>query len=246
MTDTAGLISLGITASASLMGTVVGGIVGYWSSTRMHDRTIAADEVQRRNTLLREGAMTFITGIENLDVGDVALERIAQRWGPAAARVISPETDDEGMLEAAREIYPAIETGGGRMQVLLRLAKETGVLDDEARQITSLLSEIRLAAPVDVAEAAQRVAYTAMAVRLTAIAAPALNRHATFKYNSAVNEYFNRVRHHLSVENIEFDFINENLLSEVLELESDSKAARPVSGPRPVGHRSRPPDAPAR
>jgi hypothetical protein len=55
---------------------------------------------------------------------------------------------------------------------------------------------------------------------------PELNRHATFKYNSAVNEFFNRVRHHMSVENIEFDFINENLVMEVLELERDSKAQR--------------------
>ena len=78
-------------------------------------------------------------------------------------------------------------------------------------------------APADVAETAQRVAYTAIAVRLTAVAAPTLNRHATFNYNSAVNEFFNRVRHHMSVENIEFDFVNENLLLEVLELERDSK-----------------------
>lgn len=229
MTDTSGLISLGITASASLMGTVVGGLVGYWSSSRMHDRTTAAEELRNRNTLLREGAMAFITGIEKIDVGPAAMERIVQRWGPHAAMLLSPDTDDQSTLEAAREVYPALEAGGGRTKILLRLAKETGVLDDEATQLTSLLSEIRLVAPADVAETAQRVAYTAMAVRLTAIAAPALHRHAAFNYNSAVNEFFNRVRHHMSVEDIEFDFINENLLLEVLELERDSKASRPAS-----------------
>ena len=229
MADTPFWVMPAITAASSLMGTVVGGIVGYWNSTRIHERTNAAEESRSRNALLREGAMAFITGIEKLDVGPAALERIAQRWGPAAATVISPETDDRALLEAAREIYPAIEAGGGRMQILVRLVRETGVLDDEVGQFTSLLSEIRLVAPADVADAAQRVVYTAMAVRLTAVAAPELNRHATFKYNSAVNEFFNRVRDHMNVENIEFDFINENLLLEVLELERDSKAERSKS-----------------
>jgi hypothetical protein len=170
--------------------------------------------------------MAFIIGIQKLNVGPAALERISQRWGPASARVLSPETDDRELLEAAREIYPAIDAGGGRMQILVRLIRGTGVLDDEVRQFTSLLAEIRLVAPADVADAAQRVVYNAVAVQLTAAAVPDLNRHATFKYNSAVNEFFNRVRHHMSVENIEFDFINEHLITEVLELERDSKAER--------------------
>jgi hypothetical protein len=224
--DTSSWIIPALTAASSLLGTVVGGLVGYWTSKKMHERTSAVDEVRSRNAMLREGAMAFIGGIEKLDVGPAALERVSQRWGPAAARVLSPETDDRQLLEAAREIYPAIEAGGGRMQILVQLIRETGVLDDEVRQFTSLLSEIRLVAPADVADAAQRVVYTAMAVQLTASAMPELNRHATFKYNSAVNEFFNRVRHHMSVENIEFDFINENLVMEVLELERDSKAQR--------------------
>ena len=224
--DTSGLISLAITAATGLLGTLIGGLVGYWSSSKMYDRTIATEESRQRHAQLREGATAFIIGIQKLDVGPAALERISQRWGPATARVLSPETDDRELLEAAREIYPAIEAGGGRMQILMRLIRETGVLDDEVSQFTSLLSEIRLMAPADVAETAQRVVYTAMAVQLTASAVPELNRHATFKYNSAVNEFFNRVRHHMSVENIEFDFINENLLGEVLELERDSKSGR--------------------
>jgi hypothetical protein len=224
--DTSSWIIPALTAASSLLGTVVGGLVGYWTSKKMHERTSAVDEERSRNTMLREGAMAFIGGIEKLDVGPAALERVSQRWGPAAARVLSPETDDRQLLEAAREIYPAIEAGGGRMQILVQLIRETGVLDDEVRQFTSLLSEIRLVAPADVADAAQRVVYTAMAVQLTASAMPELNRHATFKYNSAVNEFFNRVRHHMSVENIEFDFINENLIVEVLELEGDSKVQR--------------------
>jgi hypothetical protein len=226
MSDTPFWVIPAITAASSLMGTVVGGIVGYWNATRMHERTTAVEELRSRNALLREGAMAFMIGIEKLDVGPGAIERIFHRWGPAAASVMAPDSDDETVLAAAREIYPALEAGGGRMQILVRLARETGVLDDEVRQLTSLLSEIRLMAPTDVADIAQRVAYTAVAVRLTYIAAPELNRHATFNYNSAVNEFFNRVRHHMSVENIEFDFVNENLLQEVLELERDSKIER--------------------
>lgn len=225
MADTPFWVMPAITAASSLMGTVVGGLVGYWTSTRMHERTSAAEESRSRNTLLREGAIAFITGIEKLKAS-TALERIAQRWGPAAALVMSPETNDEEALAAARGIYPGIEAGGGRMRILMQLAKETGVLDNEARVITSLLSEIRLVAPADVADSAQRVAYTAIAAQLTDVAAPELNRHATFKYNSAVNEFFNRVRHHMRVEDIEFDLINENLLMEVLELERDSKYQR--------------------
>ena len=226
MADTPVWVSPAMTAASSLLGTVVGGLVGYWTSKKMHERTAAVDEVRSRNTMLREGAIAFIGGIEKLDVGSAATERIAQRWGPAAARVLTPGADEGTVLEAAREIYPAIEAGGGPMQIMLRLAKETGVLDVEAGQTRALLSEIRLMAPADVADAAQRVAYTAMAVQLTALAAPELNRHATFNHNSAVNAFFNRVRHHMSVENIEFDLINENMIVEVLELERDSKAER--------------------
>ena len=224
MTDTSSLISLGITASASLLGTIVGGLVGYWSSTRIHQRTTAAEESRSRNALLREGAMAFIAGIEKLEAGPAAFDRIARLWGPSGAKVLSPETDDDGVFEAARENYPGMQPGGDRLQIMLRLAKETGAFDGETRALTSLLSEIRLVAPADVAETAQRVAYTAMAVRLTDLAAPELHRHATFKYNSAVNEFFNRVRHHMSVEDIEFEFINEDLFREVFELERDSKA----------------------
>lgn len=223
MADPAFWVIPAITASSGLLGTLVGGLVTYWSSARMHERTTAAEDSRRRLTQLQEGAVAFISGIEKLQVGEGALDRIGDRWGPAAARVFSPDTDEQGFLEAAREIYPGVDVGGGRLSVMLALAKETGVFDDEVRRATSLLSEIRLIAPVDVARAAQRVAYTAMAVQLTALAAPELNRHATFKYNSAVNDFFNRVRHHMSVEDIEFDFVNEKVLLDVLELERDSK-----------------------
>ena len=54
MTDTSGLISLGITAASGLLGTLIGGLVGYWSSSKMHDRTIATEESRQRHALLRD------------------------------------------------------------------------------------------------------------------------------------------------------------------------------------------------
>ncbi|MGI9124406.1 MAG: hypothetical protein ACR2JM_06600, partial [Mycobacterium sp.] len=129
MSDTPFWVIPAITAASSLMGTVVGGVVGYWNSTRMHERTTAAEEARIRNTLLHESAIAFITGIAKLDKGHLVLERITQQWGPATAIVLSPDTDDEDALKVARRIYPSIEAGGGRLRMLLSLARETGVLD---------------------------------------------------------------------------------------------------------------------
>lgn len=223
MSNTAGWVIPAISAGASLLGTVVGGLVGYWSSTKMHERTMAAEESRRRNAQLLDGSMAFITGIENMGVGELALARIAREWGPRAAGLAAAGSDEE-VLEAARAIHPAISAGGSRVQIIVQLAKATGVFDDEVRRATALLSEIRLLAPADVAESAQRVLYSAFTVHLTGLAAaPELNRTATFKYSEAVNDFFNRVRHHMNVEDIDFDFANEDLLLDVLELERGAR-----------------------
>lgn len=198
MSNTAGWVIPAISAGASLLGTVVGGLVGYWSSTKMHERTMAAEESRRRNAQLLDGSMAFITGIENMGVGELALARIAREWGPRAAGLAAAGSDEE-VLEAARAIHPAISAGGSRVQIIVQLAKATGVFDDEVRRATALLSEIRLLAPADVAESAQRM------------------------YSEAVNDFFNRVRHHMNVEDIDFDFANEDLLLDVLELERGAR-----------------------
>jgi hypothetical protein len=207
-----------ITASASLLGTIVGGLVAYWTSKRMHDRTTAVEELRRKNAFLREGAIQFMSGIAQMTVGAAGLERISQQWGPQAARLLAAGSEGE-LLAVAREIHPGIEAGGGRMAVLLRLLRETGVLDEDIKAALTVLSELRLVAPADVAESAQRVLYSAFAQELTAAVAPHLRIKATTAFNAAVNEFFNRVRHHMSVEDIEFDFINEKVMSEVLDLE---------------------------
>lgn len=212
-----------ITASASLMGTVVGGFVAYWTSKRMHERTTAVEERRQRHQLLREGSIRFMNTMAQMSVVPVGLQRITEQWGPKAAALVAASNDDE-VAQAARSISPGLETGGGRVAVLMRLLRETGVLDEDIRAATAVLSELRLVAPGDVADSAQRVLYTAFAREMTAILAPPLNLRATAAYNAEVNEFFNRVRHHMSVEDIQFDFVNEELMRDVLELERDSTA----------------------
>jgi hypothetical protein len=207
-----------ITASASLLGTIVGGLVAYWTSKRMHDRTTAVEELRRKNAFLREGAIQFMSGIAQMTAGGAGLERISERWGPQAARLVAAGTEDQ-LLAVAREIAPGIEAGGGRMEILLRVIRKTGVLDERIKPGMTVLSELRLVAPGDVVESAQRVLYSAFAQELTTAVAPHLRTKATAAFNSAVNEFFNRVRHHMSVEDIEFDFINEKVMSEALDFE---------------------------
>ena len=107
---------------------------------------------------------------------------------------------------------------------MLRLFQQTGVLDEDIKIALTVLSELRLVAPGDVAESAQRVLYTAFAQEFAAAIAPHLNTKATTAFNAEVNEFLNRVRNHMSVEDIEFDFVNEKVMSEVLDLERQSKA----------------------
>ena len=60
--------------------------------------------------------------------------------------------------------------------------------------------------------------YSAFAQEISATLAPQLNANATNDYNVEVNDFFNHVRHHLNVENIEFDFINEAVMAKKLAL----------------------------
>jgi hypothetical protein len=48
--------------------------------------------------------------------------------------------------------------------------------------------------------------------------APHLQRQATDAFNHEINGFVNRVRHHMSVEDIEFEFIDEKVMQKVLEL----------------------------
>jgi hypothetical protein len=209
-----------ITASASLLGTVVGGLVAYWTSRRMHERTTAVEELRQRHQLLREGSARFISTMSEISVGSRGIERITEQWGSRFAALAAARSDDE-VIDAARAIRPELDTEGGRVAIVMRLLRESGVLDEDIKAATAVLSELRLVAPGDVAASGQRVLYKALVREMTAAFAPHLNRQATDTYNAEVNEFFNRVRHHLNVENIEFEFINEDVVREVLELEGD-------------------------
>lgn len=48
--------------------------------------------------------------------------------------------------------------------------------------------------------------------------APHIQRQATDSLNHEINEFFNRVRHHMNVEDIEFDLFNQEVAQHVLKL----------------------------
>jgi len=219
VSDTPAWVIPAITASASLLGTIVGGLVAFWTSKKMHDRTTAVEELRQRHQLLQEGSIRFVNTMAEIAVASGSLRRIAEQWGPEAAELALAGSDEE-VARVALAIRPDLATDGGRVAILLRLLRETGVLDEDIKAATAVLSELRLVAPGDVADSAQRVLYKAFMREMTAAFAPHLNQKAIDVYNTEVNEFFNRVRQHLSVENIKFDFINENVAAEVLALQS--------------------------
>lgn len=218
MSDNSVWVIPAITASASLLGTVVGGLVAYWTSRRMHERTTAVEELRQRHQLLREGSTRFIGTMSEISVGSRGIERITEQWGSTFAALAAAGSDEE-VVDAARAIRPELDTEGGRVAIMMRLLRESGVLDEDIKAATAVLSELRLVAPGDVAACGQRVLYKTLVCEMSAAFAPHLNRAATDTYNAEVNEFFNRVRHHLNVENIEFDFINDDVVREVLDLE---------------------------
>lgn len=223
MGDTSSLISLGITASASLLGTIVGGLTAFWTTTKSYDRQAEAEDRRQRLQLLRDSSTRFISAVSSITLASTGLARIAREWGPRAVPLATVLTEDE-VLEAARGIHPGIEAGGGPVAILMRLFRETGVFDEDIKASTALLSELRLVAPSDVADSAQRVLYSAFTAEIAAALAPQLAGKATNTYNTEVNDYFNHVRHHLNVEDIDFDFINENAMSKMLDLRGGSNA----------------------
>ncbi|MGI9161690.1 MAG: hypothetical protein ACR2JI_02025 [Mycobacterium sp.] len=221
MGDSASLISLGITASASLLGTIVGGLTAFWTTKKSYEHQAQAEDHRQRLHLLRDSSTRFISAVSSIPLASTGLARIAVEWGPKAVPLTTAVTDDE-VSEAARGIHPGIEADGGPVAVLMRLFRETGIFDADIKAGTALLSELRLVAPGDVADSAQRVLYSAFAAEIAAAFAPQLVGKATNNYNTEVNDFFNHVRHHLNVENIEFDFINENTMGKMLDLKGDS------------------------
>ena len=205
-----------ISAAASLLGTLVGGLTAYWTSKKSFERQLAAEQSGQRNTELREAAIRFIAAITDTPVAQSGLARASAEWGPLLGQLAEADTDRD-FVALARTIAPAVPPDSRREEALVELMRSTGVLDDDVRRAVTLLTELRLVAPRDVADSAQRVLYTATTRELAAAFSPQRQRHATDSFNREVNDFFNRVRHHMNVEDIDFDFFNQDVMRQVLE-----------------------------
>ncbi len=214
LTGTSAWIIPAITASASLSGTVVGGLVTYWASRRNLDVTSEVDRVRNLREKVRESAIEFVASLPDHTFQPV-VDLIVAHWGSAAATaLITAKTDDE-LAEAARAINPAIETGPGRGAILYQLFRNTGVLDESGSYAVESLSQLRLLAPEDIAKSAHRVLFRNFALRLTVTLAPDATDPARDALNREINDFFNQVRHFMSVEDMNFDFIDEEYLSDM-------------------------------
>ena len=151
--------------------------------------------------------MRFITAITDLPLARSAAERVKVQFAAVGERLASATTDEE-FAALATEIDPTIEPDADRADVLGHLLRSTGAGDDDFRRAVTLITELRLTAPRDVAESAQRVLYTAASREVAAALSPGNHRLATESFNREVNEFFNRVRHHMSVEDIDFNLFN--------------------------------------
>ncbi len=205
-----------ISASASLLGTLVGGMTAYWTSKKSFERQLAHEQSSQRNNLLREAAIRFVTTITDTPVTQSGLARASAQLGPLLAQLAATESDRE-FTELARTIAPSIPPESTREDALVELMRLTGYFDDDIRRAVTMLTELRLVAPRDVAASAQRVLYTAAAQELAAPFSPQRERQAIEAFNWEINDFFNRVRHHMNVEDIEFDFFNRDEMKRILQ-----------------------------
>jgi hypothetical protein len=205
-----------ISASASLLGTLVGGVTAYWTSKKSFERQLASEQSAQRNTQLREASIRFITTITDIPVVQAGMARASAEWGPVLGQMAAAESDRD-FAALARTITPTIPPDSSRDEALVELMRTTGAFDDDVRRAVTLLTELRLIAPRDVAESAQRVLYTAVTRELAVAFSPQRQRHATKSFNREVNDFFNQVRHHMNVEDIDFDFFNEDVMRRILQ-----------------------------
>jgi hypothetical protein len=205
-----------ISAGASLLGTLVGGLTAYWTSKKSFERQLTYEQSNQRNTLLREASVRFITAITDTPITQSGVAAASAQWGPALGQLAATETDRD-FAAVARTIVPEIAPDSLREQALVELMRSTGAFDDDVRRAVTLLTELRLVAPRDVADSAQRVLYAAAARELAVAFSPQRQRQTNKAFNDEVNDFFNRVRHHMSVEDIDFDFFNEAVMQRILQ-----------------------------
>jgi hypothetical protein len=88
----------------------------------------------------------------------------------------------------ARQLDPTIHAGLGRLSILFRLRRISGLLEEDLKKAVTMLTELRLIAPGDVADSAQRVIYTAFAQEITAAIAPNQRHRTTEAFNREIND----------------------------------------------------------
>ena len=67
-----------ITASASLSGTIVGGLVTYWASRKNFEISSEVDRVRNLREKVREGAIGFIASLADQSMMDPAVSRFCR------------------------------------------------------------------------------------------------------------------------------------------------------------------------
>lgn len=206
-----------ITASASLLGTIVGGMATYWTAKKTHERQSVADEERQKFDLLRDSTIRFVAAMTEISVASAGLKQISAEWADVTQRLAHAE-DHGRLLEIAREIDPSIPENLDRLAVMFRVVRVTGLLEDDIKRAITLLTELRLVAPSDIADSAQRVIYCAFAQELTSALSPDRRNAATDAFNAAINDFVNRVRHYMHVEDHEFDAIDEKALEHLLDI----------------------------
>lgn len=148
-----------ITASASLLGTMVGGIATYWTSKKTHERQSIAEEERQKFDLLRDATIRFVSAMTEISVASAGLKEISAEWAEVTQRL----------------------------------------------------------AHADIADSAQRVIYTAFAQEITSALSPDRRNAAVDAFNAAINDFVNRVRHYMHVEDHEFDAIDQKALQHLLD-----------------------------
>jgi hypothetical protein len=151
----------------------------------------------------------------DISVANVGIKEISREWGAVADQLASARTEQD-LLDIAKQVDPTIQPGLSRINTLLRLVRLTGLPEEDLKKAITLLTELRFIAPSDVADSAQRVIYTAFAQELTAAIAPHLRHQTTDAFNREINDFVNRVRHHMHFEHYEFKVIDQQTVQEIL------------------------------
>jgi hypothetical protein len=211
-----------ITAAASLLGAMVGTVATYWTSKKAHERESkrqeherAAQNERQQSTLLREAAIRFVATRTDLSVASVGLRQISHEWGEVADKLANARTEQE-LADVAKRLVPTIQPGIGQLNILFRLVSNTGLFEEDVKKAMSLLTELRLIAPGDVADSAQRLIYTGFAHELAVAMAPNVRHHTIEDFNREINDFVNRVRRRMNVEPHTFNAIDEQGLEELL------------------------------